>query len=324
MKANPFYKGSRPHNAATIQVNVGNTPDVIYQDVVNGTTDYAADGVPPAQWAGIASKYGINKKQFFIRPELEVDYVAMNRDRPLFKDNPQLAKAVNFAVDRHAYTAQRGYLAGSRTNRILPPGMGGVTKKTEVLPYYPIQVTSGTIAKAKQLATGHTRDGNAILWASNRGAAPLQAQIVQFNLKQIGINATVKLLPRAQQFGDAQVRGAAYDLTDDAWGADYNDPYDFINILLDGSTIGAQGSAGNNNFAYYNNAKFNTAMHKASLLFGAARTKAYDTLDKQMSAQDPPWAPVLNRNNRLFVSSHLGCFLYNPVFEVDYAAVCKK
>jgi ABC-type oligopeptide transport system substrate-binding subunit len=324
MKRNPFYKGTRPHNADTIQVNVGNTPDVIYQDTVNGTTDYAADGVPPAQWAGIAQKYGINKKQFFIRPELEVDYVAMNRDRPLFKNNPQLAQAVNVAVDRHAYTAQRGFLAGSRTNRILPPGMGGVTKKTEVLPFYPINVSSATIAKAQKLAAGHTRDGSAILWASNRGAAPLQAQIVQFNLKQIGINATIKLLPRAQQFGDAQVRGAAYDLTDDAWGADYNDPYDFINILLDGSTLGAQGSAGNNNFAYYNNAKFNTAMHKASLLFGAARTTAYDTLDKQMMAQDPPWAPVINRNNRLFVSSHLGCFLANPVFGVDYAAVCKK
>jgi peptide/nickel transport system substrate-binding protein len=321
LKRNPNYKGSRPHNVDTIQVNVGNTPDVIYQDVLKGTTDYAADGVPPAQWAQIAKDYGVNKKQFFTRPQLELDYVAFNHDRPLFKNNPQLAKAANWAIDRQAFTAQRGALAGARTNRILPPGMAGVTRKTQVLPLYPIKTTSATISKAKKLAAGHTKDGKAIIWASNRGAAPLQGQIVQFDLKQIGIDAEIKLLPRAQQFGDAKVRGAAYDITDEAWGADYNDPYDFLNILLDGTQLGP---AGNNNYAYYNNARFNTAMHKAALLSGSSRSSAYAALDKTIMATDPPWAPILNRNNRLFVSSHVGCFTYNPVFEVSYAALCKK
>jgi ABC-type oligopeptide transport system substrate-binding subunit len=321
LKRNTFYKGSRPHNADTIQVNVGNTPDVIYQDVLKGTTDYAADGVPPAQWAQIAKDYPLSKhKQFFTRPQLELDYVAFNHDRPLFKNNPQLAKAANWAIDRQAYTAQRGALAGARTNRILPPGMAGVTRATQVLPLYPIKVNSGTIATAKKMATGHLRDGKAIIWASNRGAAPLQGQIVQFNLKQIGIDAEIKLLPRAQQFGDAKVRGAAYDITDEAWGADYNDPYDFINILLDGSQIGP---AGNNNYAYYDNKSFTSQMHKAALLGGSARVNAYANLDKSIMAKDPPWAPILNRNNRLFLGSHVGCFTYNPVFEVSYAKLCK-
>jgi peptide/nickel transport system substrate-binding protein len=321
LKRNTFYKGPRPHNADTIQVNIGNTPDVIYQNVLKGTTDYAADGVPPAQWAGIAKEFGINKKQFFTRPQLELDYVAFNHDRPLWKNNPKLAMAANWAIDRQAYTAQRGALAGARTNRILPPGMGGVTRATQVLPLYPIKTTSATIAKAKKLAAGNTRDGKAIIWASNRGAAPLQAQIVQFDLKQIDINAEIKLLPRAQQFGDAKVRGANYDITDEAWGADYNDPYDFLNILLDGSTLGP---TGNNNYAYYNNASFNAQMHKAALLSGSARNSAYVALDQAIMAKDPPWAPILNRNNRLFVGSHVGCFTYNPVFEVSYAALCKK
>ena len=106
------------------------------------------------------------------------------------------------------------------------------------------------------------------------------------------------------------------------WGADYNDPFDFINILLDGGSIGP---TSNNNDAYYNNAKFNTAMTKASLIApGEARDVAYDALDRAMMKQDPPWVPILNRTNRLFVSKHIGCFTYNPVFEVDYAALCKS
>lgn len=43
-----------------------------------------------------------------------------------------------------------------------------------------------------------------------------------------------------------------------------------------------------------------------------------------MMSQDPPWAPMFNRLNRHFVSSHLGCYVYNPVMNLDYAAACKK
>jgi ABC-type oligopeptide transport system substrate-binding subunit len=325
IKKNTFYKGPRPHKAAGIQVNVGNSPDVIYQNVVRGSTDYAADGVTPTLYAQIAQKYGINKKQFHTRAQLETDYLALNHDPGrLFHNNPNLAKAVNYAVDRHAYVAQRGFLAGSRTNRILPPGMAGVTKKTSVLKGgYPIQINGAAVVKAKALAKGHTGDGKAVMWAPNRAPGPLQAQIVQFGLKQIGVNVSIKLLPRAQQFVTARNRNeATYDINWSAWGADYNDPYDFINIMLDGTTIGP---TANNNDAYYNVAKFNSAMSKASLIApGPGRNAAYDALDKAMMSQNPPWAPQFNRTNRIFTSSHIGCFLYNPVFEVDYAALCKS
>jgi len=325
LKLNPFYKGPRPHGVAAIQVNIGNSPDVIYQDVVKGTTDYAEDGVTPTLYASIAKTYGINKQQFFIRPELEVDYLALNHDPGrLFHDNPNLAKAVNYAVDRHAYLAQRGFLAGARTNRILPPGMAGLSKKDEVLKDgYPISASSATVSKAKSLANGHTGDGKAEMWAPNAGVGPLQAQVVQFDLKQIGVDVSIKLLPRAQQFVTARNRAqATYDINWSAWGADYNDPYDFINILLDGTTIAP---TANNNDAYYNNAKFNTQMSKAALIApGASRNAAYQTLDKNMMAEDPPWAPMFNRLERVFVSAHFGCFVYNPVEEVDLAAACKK
>jgi ABC-type oligopeptide transport system substrate-binding subunit len=322
LKRNTFYKGKRPHQVDGVQINIGNSLDVIYQNVSKGSTDYAAGGIPPSLVAGVAKQYGVNKKQFFTRAQLGVDYLALNHDHA-FKNNPQLAKAVNFAVDRKAYTAQRGAFGGSQTNRILPPGINGVTKRTQVLPIYPSKgITAGNVAKAKALAAGHTGDGKLEMWAPNAGSGPLQAQVVQYDLKQIGLDVTLKLLPRAQQFTTARNRSqATYDINWSGWGADYSDPYDFINILLDGTTIGP---TANNNDAYFNSAKFNTQMARASLLFGSARQKAYDSLDKTMMAEDPPWAPMLNRTNRLFVSSHLQCFTYNPVFELDYAAVCKK
>ena len=51
------------------------------------------------------------------------------------------------------------------------------------------------------------------------------------------------------------------------WFADYADPYDFINILLDGQTIHA---SNNNNLAYLNDPTLNKQMDAADALAGDA------------------------------------------------------
>ena len=307
LKRNPNYKGGRLANADTIQVNIGNDVQVEYQDTLNGTTDYASGGIPATEWKNVVAKYGLNKKdgRVQVRPLLDVRYVAMNHSRPLFKDNPGLAKAVNWTVDRQAFSAQGGYLYGKRTGQALPPGMLGYKQQN----FYPVRVTAGSLAQAKKLAAGNTRDGKAILWAANTGTAPLQAQLVQYNLKQIGIDAEVKLLPRAQQFTNAgNPKTNDYDMTIERWGADYADPYDFINILLDGTQVT---NPQQNNYAYFNIAKYNKQMMAASLLVGSARGTAYATLDAAMMKNDPPWAPLVNSNDRSFMSQRLGCITIN-------------
>jgi peptide/nickel transport system substrate-binding protein len=307
MSRNTYYKGSRPANPDTIQVNVGNDVDVEYQNTVKGTTDYPSGGIPPTEWSSLSKQYGLNKPngRVQIRPELDIRYVALNHDHPLLKNNPQLAKAINWAVDRQAFAAQGGLYYGKRTDQILPPGMLGFKDAS----LYPLKVTAGSIAYGKKLATGHTGDGKAVLWSANAGVAPLQAQLVQYNLSQIGINAQIKLLPRAQQFGQAQVRSqATYDMSIEHWGADYADPFDFINILLDGKSIDKNG---NNNFAYFNSAKYNTQMEQAALLTNAARGSAYAQLDSAIMKNDPPWAPMVNSTDRIFLSSRVGCIVIN-------------
>jgi ABC-type oligopeptide transport system substrate-binding subunit len=307
LKRNPNYKGGRLANADTIQVNIGNDVQVEYQNTLNGTTDYASGGIPATEWKNVVAKYGLNKKdgRVQVRPLLDIRYVAMNHSRPLFKNNPGLAKAVNWTVDRQAFSAQGGYLYGKRTGQILPPGMLGYKQQN----IYPVRVNAGSLAQAKKLASGNTRDGKAVLWASNAGTAPLQAQLVQYNLKQIGIDAEVKLLPRAQQFTNAgNPQTATFDMTIERWGADYADPYDFINVLLDGKQVT---QPQHNDYAYFNVAKYNKEMMAASLLVGSARGTAYATLDASMMKNDPPWAPLVNSNDRSFMSGRLGCITIN-------------
>src|SRR5437764_1723435 len=127
VKKNPYYKGKRPHNLNQINYVVGNSLDATYLRAQQGATDYAAQGIPPASYAEAAQKYGINKGQFWVKPQLGVSYLAFNHDRPLFKGakGTALAKAINYAIDRKALLAQGGYLGGKRTDQILPPGMAG-------------------------------------------------------------------------------------------------------------------------------------------------------------------------------------------------------
>jgi len=263
----------------------------------------------------VAQKYGVNKSQFYVKPQLGIRYFAFNHDREMFKNNLKLKKAINFAIDRKAVLAQGGYLAGKRTDQVLPPGMAGF-KDADI---YPLKAPNLTVAK--KLASGSTRDGKVVYYTSNTSSSAAAAQIVQFNLKQIGLDVEVKQFARAVQIDKESTRGEPFDITSEAWVADYADPYDFIDVLLNGKNIQPQH---NNNVAYWNDPKFNDKMNAAARLSGPKRYATYGALDIDINKNGVPWAPWANINNRIFVSKSFGCFVVNPIYTVDYAASCLK
>jgi ABC-type oligopeptide transport system substrate-binding subunit len=301
VKKNPNYKGKRPHNLDQIVYNIGNTLAATYLRVQQGQTDYAGSGIPAPSYAEAAQKYGVNKKngQFWVKPTLSVSYFAFNHDRPLFKGNVPLMKAINYAIDRPATLRQSGYLAGKRTDQILPPGMVGFRDAN----LYPLK--GPDLKTANKFAKGNTRDGKAVYYTSTRPEAALRAQIVQFNLKQIGLDVEVKQFARGVQFQKEGNRGEPFDIADEGWVADYADPYDFINVLLSGENIH---DTNNNNFAYFNDPSYNKKMNQAALLSGNARAKAYGNLDIDLMKNAAPWAARSNGTNRYVFSNHLGCF----------------
>ena len=316
LKQNPYYKGPRPHNFTQIVYTIGNTLEAIRLNVESGKSDYAASGLPSAAWAELAQKYGVNKSQVFVYPQLGVSYLALNNERALFKGNLALRRAVNFATDRHALVIQAGAFAGKRTDQILPPGMTGYREAS----IYPI--AGPNFAKAKQLATGNTRDGHAVLYTTNRTADVLRAQIYQFDLKQIGLDVEVKQFTRGVQIKKEGTRGEPFDMTTEGWIADYPDPFDFINILLSGDSLH---DANNNNIAYFNDPAYNKKMRDAALLSGSQRYQTYGALDVDIMKNAAPWAPRYNFNDRIFVSKRIGCMTYPPAIAlVDIAALCLK
>jgi peptide/nickel transport system substrate-binding protein len=110
---NPNYHGPRPHNLQRIDYTVGVNSSQGLLQIKAGQADYAVDGVPPAANAELGRNFGSDsaaakegKQQYFVNPVLAFRYLALNTERPLFKD-VKLRKAVNYAIDRGCTSAPR-------------------------------------------------------------------------------------------------------------------------------------------------------------------------------------------------------------------------
>jgi peptide/nickel transport system substrate-binding protein len=313
---NRFYKGPRPHNVNSIVVDVGLPLETIKLNIDRGVTD--TGDIPPSAHAELGRRYGVKKQspgRYFANPSPTISYLAMNHDRPLFGGggvgNLRLKKAVNFVIDRQAIMTQRGAYSGVTNDQYMPPSMRGF-KNVAIYPRRP------NLSQARTLATGQTRGGDGVFYCSNRAPAPQQCQIVQANLRNIGLNMDIKLFPRAVQFEKTGNKGEPFDLTLEGWHMDYFDPYDFI-FLVDGTTIRP---SNNVNFSYFNSAAFNKKIARAKTLVGVPRYRAFSALDVDLVKNGAPLATYGTPNDRAYVSSRTGCYNYHPVFTWDYAAIC--
>ena len=108
LKRNRFYRGGRPHHVAQFVTTIGDDPDTITREIDRSQVDWGcgfnfgcSGGDVPTQAAGdLGKKYGVNRRRFFARPEDTIFYLALNTQRRLFRNNPALRRAVNFALDR--------------------------------------------------------------------------------------------------------------------------------------------------------------------------------------------------------------------------------
>ena len=300
LKKNTHYKGPRPANADTIQITANTNLDQSLLQVKSGEVDYDMGGLPASAHADLGAQFGVNKGRYFVNSLVETDYVALNTARAPFSST-NLRKAANFAIDRPAMLRVRGKYAGQRTDQILPPGMGGFRNAA----IYPLR--GSQYDKAKSLAGGGC--GKVTVLTGNTATGQALGQVFKYNLTQIGCDVTVKLFAGFQLYVFAGQKGADFDAAIAGWNQDYPDPYDFLDVLLNGNNIHENN---NNNIAYFNNAAINAKLVAANKKIGAARYKAYGDLDLEITKNHAPWASYDNRNTREFISAKVGGYVFQP------------
>jgi ABC-type transport system substrate-binding protein len=114
-------------------------------------------------------------------------------------------------------------------------------------------------------------------------------------------------------FGRLMATGP-YDLGFATWAPDYADPYAVINIQLDGRFIGRT------NWPRFDSPTFNRLLRRAAGLRGAARYRAYGTLDARLAREAAPMVAVDFLTEPVLVSARVGCVAH----PFDLAALCLR
>jgi len=316
LERNPYYFGSRPHRVDRIVTTFGGDPESNARAVKEGRADVLA-GVPPFDLVeSLARHYGVNRNRLFRVRGTTIYYLALNMSQPLFRRNPALRKAVNFALNRTEIAkAGPGWPHWHRPTDQIVSHWGPAWVDH---PLYPL--ARPNLRRALRLASGNLRAGRAVLYVSQVPFLVDQANVVIRQLSRIHLSVQMKTL--APQVLDRRVGtpGEPYDMVLTRYFVHYPDPADVLIRLLSGEN--ARKAAGNTNFAYFDKPKYNRLMAAADRMTGAARSRAFSNLDAKIMRDAAPWAPLYEGSSWVFYSKRVGCLKAQPVFVLDFAAIC--
>ena len=316
---NPFYGGSRPHHVDGFDVDLrAPSIDEPIQRIERGEADWTTNLMPVflSSPVGLVAKYGINRSRFFSQRGLALRMFAFNSSRPLFRNNPALRRAVNFALDRRALQAiVGGPLAGQLTDQYIPSLVPGF-RDGDV---YPLEHADQE--RAKELARGNLRGGKAVFYTGDFGPPLAVAQLAKQQLEAIGLEIEIRPLPvhtASAPYLDMLAKpGAEWDIALVVWTPNLPDPQAYLNLLLDTHHIGGTNVAG------FTSAAYDGSLRRAARVPQARqRQLAYGSLDVQVARDAAPLAALTVLNEPTFVSERVGCIVLRPALVLT--AVCLK
>jgi len=293
LRRNPYYRGTRPHHVDSVVIAMGGDVDSDIKAVQDGRADVLHVVIPSELRQGLVQRYGVNKRQLFRVWGRDTAALVLNSSSPLFKDNTALRKAVNLAVDRAEIVRQTpgGFLSRVPTDQILPRLVPGWRDYS----LYPL--TGPDMPRARKLAHGNERGGQAVLYTIPFSVFPDEAQVIASTLHEIGLDVQVKLLSQDVIKAKAGVPGERYDMIlaggwccpSSRFPLEYPDPASAIVRLLGGKN--ARKPAGNTNLAYFDVFTYNRRMAAADRLAGKARNQAFSPISKRIEFHAPHTRP---------------------------------
>jgi ABC-type transport system substrate-binding protein len=306
LRRNRYYPGHRPRNPAQIVYEFSHPLPAIPLEIERGTVDCCMTDEAAAKR---------HPKLLHVAPGTTVTCLALNNDRPLFRKNVRLRRAVNYAIDRPRLDAQLpGYPHARPTDQYLPSTMPGF----EDAKIY--RLSKPDFATARRLARGHLRSAKAIMYVRNTSPTALaRARIVQYDLGRIGLTVEI----RAPTGDAASTRGAPFDIVDIGCVlfVGYMDPAAILAPSFDGRLIRA---TGNTNVAYFSDPRFNRRFAAAARLSGRARYRAYRRLDVDLARNAAPAVAYGETRQAVFAASRIGCVKLNPLYGLSLGTVCRK
>ena len=313
MVRNPYFKATKyipKGNPNTVEVALVGDADAATQRVINGQSDYSNAAIPPDRIADAKSK-----GRLILRKTANTYYFWMNiREAPFNK--LKVRQAVNYALDRKALQTLVWGGLGRPTQNVLPPTYPSYRK----LNLYPHNLT-----KAKTLITQAGAKGAKVtVWTRNVSDAVTAAQYYTSLLNQIGLDASLNVLPRATYYTTIGNVNTHAQTGWARWLEDYPHPLDWFDVLLNGNRIT---QTHNNNYSNFDNKAVNSKIGqlKQQPKLDASINSQWAALDKQVM-QDAAWAPYVNRQFTDFFGKNIdiSCYINHVLYQFDFSRICVK
>jgi len=269
--------------------------DQVIPDAKNLAPDYIEKGI-----------------QLIRSPSIDVTYTAFNHDLKLFK-NVKLRRAMSLAYDINTANKLFNNNQAIPAQSVVPPGIAGHIEGY-VNPYRGTGTTENIKQAKKLLAEAGYPEGKGLEEITydcpNSTASRQIGEYFKKQMAQIGVKIKVLQNPWPELQKKITTRNImAYGI---AWGADYPDAENFLQLLYGPNRApGANGSG-------YDNPELNRLYKTASIMQDSPeRTALYEKMNR-IAAEQVPWVYGVHRQNFVLRHSWLKNFV-NSDFDAGSA-----
>ncbi len=290
---NPDYCG-QPAWLDTIEQKLGVTPLNAVSMIRRGLADGGFFEIPGAELARLKAD-PVWRHQVDIADGLQTEYLFMNvRERPF--DDVRVRQAVCWALDRRAILkvwSGKGEVAGE----FLPPGMPGAVR------LHRYQGPDRARARRLLREAGYPSGFATKLYGWSTEPGPRELAVVQEQLAEVGIRTQLDLGEAAGYTAMAEDTSRHIGFGIYAWTADYLDPSNFFDTLLNGHRIQA---VYNENLSLFDDSDVNARIEQAMVTGDdSARARIWQQVDR-MVMDRAPVAPMIHTHESRLYSLRLG------------------
>lgn len=237
------------------------------------------------------------KLELISKPTTSTEYITLNNTKPPF-DNKDFRLAVNYALDKQAMADSVFMGMAQPATSIVSPNVFGHSKEVKGYEYNP--------EKAKELIAKSGIKNPSFTLYCNDSAIRLQlAQIVQANLKDVGIDMKIETL----EWGTYLQKTAQGEHTAliGGWVSGTSDADIVLYPLLHSSSHGGAG-----NRAFYTNKEFDKIVELGRESVDPEKRKEYYKQAQAILQEEAPFALLLYKNEGIGINKRIKGFKYDP------------
>jgi ABC-type transport system substrate-binding protein len=207
------------------------------------------------------------------------EFLSLNVEMPPF-DDLKVRQAMNYAINKDKLIRLMHGMVMPAAG-ILPSTMPGFNPNLKGYAYDP--------AKARQLLaeSGHPNGFSFKFWYLSPSPSPVP-DAIEYDLKQVGINAELKPVTFASLLGSEERRHTV-QCAAAAWSQDYPDPSDFLDVMFNGNRITDEGCQ---NTSFYNNPAVNQLLAEAAICPDPQHRLQLYQQAEQTIVTDAPYVPL--------------------------------